>query len=194
MDIFQELKIKIKLKKYSKQLDFKVDKSTFLGSCFNIIGCYSSINIGKDNVIFASIVCQPNAKVVIGNRTYINKNCTIDCYKEIFIGDDVTIGNDVTLFDSNAHSFDWKKRSKDTILANQGLKRNRRWERFYDEISSEKITLCNKSWIGCGSTILKGVTVGEGAVVGANSVVREDVEPWSIVIGNPAIKIGDVRH
>lgn len=48
------------------------------------------------------------------------------------------------------------------------------------------------SWIGVGAIILNGVTIGDGAVVGAGAVVTKDVEPFTIVAGNPARKINDV--
>jgi len=44
----------------------------------------------------------------------------------------------------------------------------------------------NDVWIGCNSTVLRGVTIGDGAVVGANSLVNKDVPPYAIVVGNPA--------
>ena len=44
-------------------------------------------------------------------------------------------------------------------------------------------------WIGQHSTILKGVTIGEGAVVGCCSVVTKDVEPYTVVAGNPAKQV-----
>ena len=48
-----------------------------------------------------------------------------------------------------------------------------------------------KAFVGAGATILPGVTIGEGAVIGAGAVVTHDVEPWTIVAGVPASKIGD---
>ena len=48
------------------------------------------------------------------------------------------------------------------------------------------ITICDGVWIGARAIILPGVTIGEGAVVGAGAVVTHDVEPWSVVAGNPA--------
>lgn len=48
------------------------------------------------------------------------------------------------------------------------------------------ITINDNVWIATGAIVLPGVTIGEGAVVGAGSVVTKDVEPWSVVAGNPA--------
>lgn len=63
-----------------------------------------------------------------------------------------------------------------------------------DSIVTSKHTIIIEDdvWIGAGSIILSGVTVGKGAVIGAGSVVTKDVEPYTIVVGNPARKIKDV--
>lgn len=53
-------------------------------------------------------------------------------------------------------------------------------------ITCKPVRICRRAWIGAGSTILPGVTVGENAVVGAGSVVTKDVEADTIVAGNPA--------
>ena len=53
-------------------------------------------------------------------------------------------------------------------------------------VTCKPVKICRKAWIGAGSTILPGVTVGENAVVGAGSVVTHDVEPNTIVAGNSA--------
>ena len=49
--------------------------------------------------------------------------------------------------------------------------------------------MCSKAWIGTGVKVLKGVTIGEGAIVAAGAVVTKDVEPWTMVGGNPAVVI-----
>lgn len=54
------------------------------------------------------------------------------------------------------------------------------------------VKICNKVWIGFNSIILKGVTIGEGSIVGAGSVVTKDVPPWTIVAGNPARIIREI--
>ncbi|MCD8066462.1 MAG: galactoside O-acetyltransferase [Oscillospiraceae bacterium] len=55
-----------------------------------------------------------------------------------------------------------------------------------DVLTIKDVRICRNVWIGAGSTILPGVTVGENAIVGAASVVTKDVPPCAIVVGNPA--------
>ncbi|ARV28009.1 DapH/DapD/GlmU-related protein, partial [Vibrio anguillarum] len=52
-----------------------------------------------------------------------------------------------------------------------------------------KTVVCDNASIGANTTILPGVTIGEGALVGAGSVVTKDVKPFTIVAGNPAREI-----
>jgi acetyltransferase-like isoleucine patch superfamily enzyme len=56
--------------------------------------------------------------------------------------------------------------------------------------SNEPVIIGNDVWIGSRVTILPGVKIGDGAIIGASAVVTKDVEPYSIVAGNPAKKIG----
>lgn len=66
------------------------------------------------------------------------------------------------------------------LLSNNHDLQNRR------VITCKPVHIGHRAWIGAGATILPGVTVGENAVVGAGSVVTRDVEPNTIVAGNPA--------
>jgi acetyltransferase-like isoleucine patch superfamily enzyme len=55
-----------------------------------------------------------------------------------------------------------------------------------DHLVKSPVTIGHGSWLGCNSVVLRGVTVGNGAVVGAGTVVTRDVEPYAVVVGNPA--------
>ncbi len=66
--------------------------------------------------------------------------------------------------------------------------------RVYGFGRSAPVRIGRGAWIGVGAVVLPGVTVGEAAVVGANSVVTRDVPAYAIVAGNPARMIGDVRE
>ena len=55
------------------------------------------------------------------------------------------------------------------------------------------VKIGNDCWIGAGAIILNGITIGDGAVVGAGAIVTKDVEPYTIVAGNPAHKIKEIQ-
>ena len=60
-------------------------------------------------------------------------------------------------------------------------------------VNTKPIKVCNDAWIGMNVIILKGVTIGEGAIVGAGSVVTKDVPAWTVVAGNPARVVKSLR-
>lgn len=94
-------------------------------------------------------------------KSFINSNCIIRCSKRISIGDGCAISHDVTIMDSDFHH----------ILGSP---------------NTDPVEICDNVWIGTRSTILKGVTIGEGAVIAAGSVVTKNVLPHTMVGGNPA--------
>lgn len=59
------------------------------------------------------------------------------------------------------------------------------------QIEYGDITIHNDAYVGANCTLMPGVTIGEGAVVGANALVNKDLEPWGIYVGSPAKKIGE---
>lgn len=97
----------------------------------------------------------------------------------ITLGDDVVISWGVTIVDHNSHAVAWEDRASDVLD----------WGRGHKDWSSVKILpvlIEDKVWVGFNAIILKGVTIGEGAIVAAGAVVTKDVPPHTIVAGNPA--------
>ena len=107
----------------------------------------------------------------IGKRCWIQQGCTFFDRGGITIGNDVFSAPKVNLITIN-HDSDPENRS-----ATYG----------------RPIVIEDKVWIGINSTILPGVTVGYGSIVGANSVVTHDVSPYTVVGGNPAKFIKEIR-
>ena len=124
---------------------------------------------GKVDLISGRIFDEP--KLIIHNRVDIGHNVTFLVNKEIVIEDDVNVASGVRFMDSDAHPRDAADRIADLPPKPEEIK---------------PVRICRNAWIGQNSFILKGVTVGEGAVVGVNSVVVTDVPPYSVVMGNPA--------
>ena len=102
--------------------------------------------------------------ITIGRDVFINSNCTMLDQGGITVHDSVKLGPNVTLVTSN-HPLDPSDRKA---------------------VVSTPIVLERNCWIGAGSIVLPGVTVGEDSVVGAGSVVTRDVEPRTVVAGSPA--------
>ena len=106
-------------------------------------------------------------RIQIGDDTRINRGCTLISYSQISIDDWTIIGEFVSIRD-----------------ANHGMKRDEPMR--YQPHTSAPIHIGRDVWIGRGSCILPGVKIGEGAVIGANSVVTEDIPDFAIAAGIPA--------
>jgi galactoside O-acetyltransferase len=85
----------------------------------------------------------------------------------------------VTITDHDSHSTQFSIRSNDVQKWKNGIKE-------WNGVSIRPVIINDKAWIGFNAILLKGVVIGEGAVVAAGSVVTKDVEPWTMVAGNPA--------
>lgn len=146
----------------------------------------SQINIGRDCLIEGSLVTETNAsQIVIGNNVYVGGGSLIECVKSIVIEDDVLISHGCILADSDNHSIIYGMRRKDLADWKKG-------DHDWDTTISIPIKIAKGAWIGMRAIVLKGVTVGEGAVVGAGSVVTKDVPPYTIIAGNPAKIIREI--
>lgn len=107
--------------------------------------------------------------VKIGRNVIVMNGCLMMAAGGIAIDDEAQIAANVQLI-SNNHDLD------DRMI-----------------ITCKPVHICRRAWIGAGATILPGVTVGENSVVGAGSVVTRDVEPDTIVAGNPARVIRRIK-
>ena len=125
-----------------------------------------------DNVsIHPGVYLYSPENLVLGKNVSIHPMCYIDCTGEIEIGNDVSIAHNTTIM-STEHKY--KKVS--LPIKDQGLNR-------YKTIIGSDV------WIGAGSRILAGVTISEGCVIGAASVVTKKTLPYSVYVGAPVKKI-----
>lgn len=190
---------KIRNKKNKKKKYPYLNKSTsILLKNFSIRGDYKNkIEIGNDSLLDCNLIFEgPTGHIKIGDRTFINTETQLISQESIEIGNDVTIGYSCVLYDHNSHSINWENRSEDIekIKYNHINKLETDYNKNWSTVKKRPIKICDKAWLGFGVTVLNGVTIGEGAIVGAKSVVRDNVEPWTVVAGNPAVKIKDIKH
>jgi len=123
---------------------------------------------GQLTVSSGRIYSSPEFRV--GNRSFIGHGCVFSVAQSICIGDDVLIASGCNVSDYSAHPLD-----PDLRIAGVQV----------DPKDIRPVRIENKAWLGRGSTILPGVTIGEGAVVGAAAVVTKDVPAGHICVGNP---------
>ena len=146
-----------------------------------------SIRIGKNFVacsnpkhnslgVFQKVILKtlrPDATITIGKGVGVS-GATISAATSITIGDRVLIGTGALITDSDAHPLNPEYRIA-----------------FTGQTQVSPVVIKDDVFVGARTIILKGVTIGRGAVIGAGSVVCNDVKPCTIVAGNPARELGD---
>jgi acetyltransferase-like isoleucine patch superfamily enzyme len=115
------------------------------------------------------IYAGKGAEVKIGDNVTINQGAEISSAKQIVIGDSSLIGDHAIVYDTDWHGKDGQKAEAKPVIIGRHV------------------------WIGARAIILKGVKIGDNAIVGAGSVVTHDVETNTIVAGNPAKVIGQTK-
>lgn len=132
--------------------------------------------IGEGTSIWQFVVVLKNAK--IGSNCNICSHCFIE--NDVVIGNNVTIKNGVQIWDGTT--------LEDNVFIgpNVTFTNDRYPKSRAPEFKCEKTFVKKNAVIGANATLLPGITIGEGALVAAGSVVTKDVAPFSIVSGNPA--------
>ncbi|WOH48831.1 acyltransferase [Bradyrhizobium sp. sBnM-33] len=137
------------------------------------------LSVGEDSIVHADISFEETGgKIQIGSRTFIGRSHLV-CYRSLSIGDDVIMSWGITIVDHDSHSVDWIDRRNDVREWSAGRK-------DWKKIAHAPVVVSNRAWIGFNVSVLKGVTIGEGAAIGACSVVTRDVPPYTLAAGNPA--------
>jgi virginiamycin A acetyltransferase len=120
--------------------------------------------------------------------TYFDRNVNIISWSdeyEIHIGKYCSIGRDCNFFLHANHRPDWITTSSQLLGPVTPEIASMHMEMGHPSCKGD-ITIGNDVWIGAKSTIMSGVKIGHGAVIGSGSVVAKDVPPYAIVVGNPA--------
>lgn len=115
---------------------------------------------------------RDGALIRIGSNTRINGSC-IHAQKSVIVGKNCLIAANCQIFDGNAHDLSFPDVEN----------------RIHTTGSVRAVVIEDNVWIGTGSVVLPGVVIGNGSIIGANSVVVHDIPPMTLAAGNPAIAV-----
>ena len=146
----------------SSSLCFRINHTDPMEKSFQSLVHELVPNMPKSSRIMPPMQIDMGANVKIGTHVFINHSLTIMARGGIEIEDDVMIGPGASLLTANHDLYD------------------------HQVLLCGKVTIKKNAWIGAKAMILPGVTVGENAIVAGGSVVTKDVEPNTVVGGNPA--------
>lgn len=149
-------------------------------------GQKTNIRLGTGVILDGILECYDRGKLIIGDYSYVGRS-RIFAAQSINIGKGVLISDHTVIMDSDLHPLVGKKRYEDLKKWQKGT-----FPDVYTGILSQPVMLCDYVWVGANCVVLKGVNIGEGAIVGAGSVVVRDVPPYTIVAGNPAKLIREI--
>jgi acetyltransferase-like isoleucine patch superfamily enzyme len=140
------------------------------------VGGHIEIDIGDDvefggkvDILSGRFLDCP--RLIIKDRAGIGAGTLISVNQEVVIEEDVQISSGCRISDNDGHPREADLRAQGAPLSPRDIK---------------PVRICRSAWIGRDCHIMKGVTIGEGAIVGVNSVVIADVPPYSLAMGNPA--------
>lgn len=154
---------------------------SLLERCYRRYAVRENVHLGdRVHIGLGSTLWAPR-HMTVGDDVYIGKFCTIEC--DGSVGSGALIANLVGLVGRLDHDF--RTMGVPVRLAP--------WigqEDYAGRGLVLQVRIGDDVWIGYGSVVLSGVTVGRGAIVAAGSVVTEDVPAYSIVRGNPAVVVG----
>lgn len=125
-------------------------------------------SVGKNVIISHQVKIDAPESISIGNNTAILNKCVIAGQGGLTIGNDVMVGFESIIL-TYTHRFD----NLEVPIRKQGF-------------TAEPVVIGNDVWIGARVVILQGVTIGDGAIIAAGSVVTKNVPPYAIVGGVPA--------
>jgi len=123
-------------------------------------------SFGDGGVVRSPFFCDYGYNIHVGRDVFVNFNCVLLDVVAIYIGDGTQVGPNVQIYTAD------HPRERQTRLCGKE--------------SGRSIRIGNHVWIGGGAILLPGITVGDGAIIGAGSVVTRDVSRGETVAGNPA--------
>ena len=160
-----------------------------MAKIINMRNLVEAISVGEGTHIKGDLVVFGHGgSIKIGRDCYVGESSRLWSALEITIGNRVLIAHGVNIFDNLTHPISADARHRHYLeIISTGFPRDPSYA-----LDEKRIVIEDDVWIGASAIILPGVSIGEGAIVGAGSVVTKDVPSYTIVAGNPAKIIREI--
>jgi acetyltransferase-like isoleucine patch superfamily enzyme len=149
---------------------------------FNHFGDRNVIRIDENSVVYGELLTFGfGGNISIGKDCFVGENSKIWSADQISIGNDVLISHNVNVIDTSSHELNYDVRAasyKRMLIEGHSC--------FKGEILTAPILIEDNAWLNMNCIILRGVTIGKGAIIAAGAVVTKSVPPFTMVAGNPA--------
>jgi acetyltransferase-like isoleucine patch superfamily enzyme len=165
LNLIPKLLIKLKIAKVLRKILWQMEEESHKKQLKKID------KVGKYVASAGKITIEGIERLEIGDFVLFYNNVTFMGKGELYIGNHCIFGSDILVL---------------TAIHNY---KDPKWLPFDDESDKRKLKIGDYVWVGSNVIIMPGVTIGEGAIIGAGSVVVKDIPPLGIVGGNPAILI-----
>ncbi len=170
----------------------RMGKGSTLAATAKILNASNSsdrICVGSNSRIEGELfVFAHGGQIRIGDWCFIGPSSRLWSACDLFIGNRVLISHNCNIMDSLTHPLDSKARHEQfRKILTSGHPRE-------IDLGEQAVKINDDVWIGASATILRGVQIGHGAIVGAGSVVTRDVPPFTVVAGNPARVVRQLAH
>lgn len=146
---------------------------------------------GRGRIVLGSHVCfggkptfmfgnraEDQPELIVGDHTFLGHDCSIAVARSVMIGKHCLVAGGVRIADYDGHPLDAARRRAGEPTPPEGIR---------------PVVIGDDVWIGSDAIILKGVRIGDRAVIGAGAVVSRDVPPDTVVAGNPARVVKELR-
>lgn len=157
---------------------------------YNLANDPERIQVGDHSFVRGELLVYPACGVIeIGEHCYVGEGARIWSAAAVRIGHRVLISHNVNILDNDAHPVDdpEARHRQFRAIVTTGHPQD-------VDLGQRPISIGDDAFIACQSIILKGVTIGHGAVVAAGSVVTTDVPEYCVVAGNPARVVRVIQH
>ncbi len=141
------------------------------------------VRIGANSVIRGVVRCEGDGRCDIGAEVYVGDGAVISSWTRVEIGDGSLLAHATQVFDNDTHPIDaGERRAHLRSILKLGPRRD-------FAIATRPVQIGRDCWLGFGAAVMKGVSIGDEAVVAAGAVVTSDVRTRTIVAGNPARQV-----